>query len=327
MNMKNFLFVLILGMIFVSCQTSTSFDRQTDYEREYPGMTNGEPSNDRLIAEKLLREDDMSRVFVMVEPPTLINLNEEQISSKEVLKNEDAVKAHFEDNLVYPEYEDGRIRGWVYKEGAVYRVITQPYHSTLILFEPGEEIVETPYLSEISSWRISRGIGMKDGKLRHHLVVKPDKQNLNSSLIVVTDKRVYQMELQSTNDTYMPNVSWIYSQDIASPAAQTNTQKGNLTKEMTEIDASRLSFDYKMRYSAVKKPYWLPTMVYDDGIRTYIVLDSKSLLIEYPVIFRDKADIMNYRVKDNVIIIDSLIEKITLRLKNEDVTIEKKITR
>lgn len=79
-----------------------------------------------------------------------------------------------------------------------------------------------------------------------------------------------------------------------------------------------------MRHSVFKIPTWLPTQVYDDGQRTYIILNSKSLLTEYPAVFNEKNEIINYRVKDNIIIIDNLIEKVTLNLDGKKVTIEKK---
>ena len=96
------------------------------------------------------------------------------------------------------------------------------------------------------------------------------------------------------------------------------------TTEFTGVDPELLSFNYKMSHPVLNKPNWLPTQVYDDGIKTYIILDNMSLLTEYPVAFNERNEIINYRTKENTIIIDQLIEKITLRLGKQKVIITKK---
>ena len=249
-----------------------------------------------------------------------------EVEDKEstTITGQEALIANLKDITVLPEYFDGRLKGWIYKEGSVYQVITQTYHSTLILFEPGEVILETPYVSEPDVWRFSRGIGLKNGVPQHHLLVKPDYSNLNSTLVVVTDRRVYQMELVSTKTTYMPTVQWLYPQTIADGETWKQYQEEKLFTEEGNVRRDQVSFDYKMRHSVFKIPTWLPTQVYDDGQRTYIILNDKSLLTEYPAVFNEKNEIINYRVKDNIIIIDNLIEKVTLNLDGKKVTIEKK---
>ena len=49
-----------------------------------------------------------------------------------------------------------------------------------------------------------------------------------------------------------------------------------------------------------------------------------SLLTEFPVAFNEKDEIMNYRTKENTIIIDQLIEKVTLQVGKQKVIITKK---
>ena len=85
-----------------------------------------------------------------------------------------------------------------------------------------------------------------------------------------------------------------------------------------------LSFDYKMKYSMWKKPEFLPKRVYDDGQATYIQVDDIVLQKKLPVLFNEKNEIVNYSVKKNVFVIPRLINKLTLRLGREKVTVEKK---
>ena len=96
------------------------------------------------------------------------------------------------------------------------------------------------------------------------------------------------------------------------------------TTALSGIDPKCLSFDYKMSYSIFRKPVWLPTRVYDDGRRTYIQMNETVLHTQSPVLFNNKNERINYRVDKNLIIIDELIEKVTLRRGKEKVTIKKK---
>jgi type IV secretion system protein VirB9 len=53
-------------------------------------------------------------------------------------------------------------------------------------------------------------------------------------------------------------------------------------------------------------------------------MDEKVLHSSSPVLFNKNNERINYRVQENLIIIDELIEKVTLRIGNEKVTIQKK---
>lgn len=302
------IFILLLSIFFVGCKT-------VDLEE-----LNSIQTQDVLVEEQVA-EVDFSKAVIFLDSPEVREVEDKESTT---ITGQEALIANLKDITVLPEYFDGRLKGWIYKEGSVYQVITQTYHSTLILFEPGEEILETPYVSEPDVWRFSRGIGLKNGVPQHHLLVKPDYSNLNSTLVVVTDRRVYQMELVSTKTTYMPTVQWLYPQTIADGETWKQYQEEKLFTEQGNVRRDQVSFDYKMRHSVFKIPTWLPTQVYDDGQRTYIILNDKSLLTEYPAVFNEKNEIINYRVKDNIIIIDNLIEKVTLNLDGKKVTIEKK---
>ena len=301
------IFILLLSIFFVGCKT-VDLEELNNIQTE-------------VVVVEEQAEVDFSKAVIFLDSPEVREVEDKESTT---ITGQEALIANLKDITVLPEYFDGRLKGWIYKEGSVYQVITQTYHSTLILFEPGEEILETPYVSEPDVWRFSRGIGLKNGVPQHHLLVKPDYSNLNSTLVVVTDRRVYQMELVSTKTTYMPTVQWLYPQTIADGETWKQYQEEKLFTEQGNVRRDQVSFDYKMRHSVFKIPTWLPTQVYDDGQRTYIILNDKSLLTEYPAVFNEKNEIINYRVKDNIIIIDNLIEKVTLNLDGKKVTIEKK---
>jgi type IV secretion system protein VirB9 len=79
-----------------------------------------------------------------------------------------------------------------------------------------------------------------------------------------------------------------------------------------------------LKYGLFKKPKWLPTRVYDDGRKTYIQLAPWVLQTESPVLFNNGYERINYRVHENIIVIDELIDKVRLVCGKERVTVEKK---
>lgn len=247
-----------------------------------------------------------------------------------VLEGSEALKQNLKDKTVLPKYFDRQLKGWVYQKEQIYQIHTQVYHSTIIQLEPGEEMLETPYISEPDVWRISRGVGLENGLATQFVMIKPDFSGMDSTLIIITNKRVYQMQLKSYKDHYMPYVKWLYNNGVEdlnswkSAGNKTQESFGSMAFGNDAMRAGNMSFDYTVKYPRGKKPVWCPTLVYDDGQKTFIVLDKKSMNMESPAVFKNTSDIINTQVDKNVIVLNELIEKVTLKLGLERVIIMKK---
>jgi type IV secretion system protein VirB9 len=181
---------------------------------------------------------------------------------------------------------------------------------------------------------LGAGVSYESGIPVQHFYVKPTEANLTASLIINTDARVYHLILRSFRDVYMPIVRWRYhnrdmpqsyisagSEQREAPASQQAQADGD---SALSPDPRNLSFNYKITYGIFRKPRWLPTLAYDDGRKTYVTFPDLVLTMELPSVFENRADIINYRVYQNVMIIDKLIEKITIKLGDRIATVEKK---
>lgn len=251
------------------------------------------------------------------------------------LTGSQALQQSLTDSTIIPEYEEGKLKAFIYKEQNIYQIHCQTYHMTVIQLEPGEQLLENPYLSETSVWKWARGTGLVEGKPTIFLMIKPDTTKLDSTMVIITDRRVYQLQLKSYSDHYMPYVRWAYNdpkQDSTIGISNgnfliNNSIQGAQPTELEDVIANRsdeLSFNYTWKANSTKtKPVWYPTCVYDDGQSTYIVLDKTSINAEQPAIFENKKDIINTEVKENLIIVRKLVKKLTLKLGKETVTIEK----
>ena len=325
---------LITGatLLFTACTTTIDVEKEKQNEmisaQDEELLEEGDMTDEEYMTYEEMKESDVRSAVVFIEPPEVRYTDEEKKSTSKVLKSGDAVKKHVEDKTIIPEYEDGHLKAWYYKPENVYQLQCQTYHSTIIQLEPGEEMMETPYISEPDVWRLSRGIGVKDGKPTQFVIIKPDYSGLTSTLIIITNQRVYQLELRSYKDRYMPYAKWIYQnrlEDLPSWKPQTGENK-----EVTEFSGQKveyLSFDYKIKRPMFNKPVWTPVLAYDDGEKTYIVLDKKSLHMKIPTVFKGKKEITNKEIRKNVIVLNELIEKVTLRLGKQKVTVEKKVTK
>jgi type IV secretion system protein VirB9 len=135
-----------------------------------------------------------------------------------------------------------------------------PYRTTDIQLEPGEQVLEMPFLSEEKVWEIGAGVSRKDGRDVQHFFVKPTYANLTTSMIIITDRRVYHLLLKSFKDTFMVMVQWEYpnTMPFTVKTEAMNRRASELTGDGLLVNPEYLSFDYKMSYSLFKIPAWIP---------------------------------------------------------------------
>ena len=327
--MKRAIPAMAMSAVFLTgCMTvDVEKNRINSFEqtRDEKLVEEGDLSDDEYIIQERMKENDVQSAVVFLEAPETIY--GEPAGEEKLIEGGEALKQHLKDITELPKYssEQNRLKAWYFKKGHVYQLHCQTFHTTVIQLEPGEILKESPYLSETDVWRLSFGQGIADGQETTFLMLKPDYTGLTSTLTLVTDRRLYMIELKSYKDHYMPFVSWVYPNHEDTRAAFTKWENDRkLVEEFSGMNAENLSFDYKIRHSIGNKPAWLPVLVYDDGQKTYIVLDKKCLNMSIPTVFKKKREIVNKEVRKNIIVINELIEKVTLRCGKQKVTIIKK---
>jgi len=214
----------------------------------------------------------------------------------------------------------------------VYEVFAQPLRACDIVLEPGENVLEAPFVSDSVRWQLGAGVSYERGMPVQHIYVKPSETGIEASLIVNTDRRVYHIILRSYNSVFMPITRWRYYSVVMPNNTTAPQSKGTDSEPSTGApvgaapDPRYLSFNYKITYSWFKKPRWLPKLVFDDGSKTYITFPESVLKRELPAIFENRKDVLNYRVIDNLIVIDQLVENITIKIERTEISISKKET-
>jgi type IV secretory pathway VirB9-like protein len=126
----------------------------------------------------------------------------------------------------------------------------------------------------------------------------------------------------------MPMVKFRYpNSSLKFITAETIQQEREKQEREQKEQEEYLSYNYKIvsgwALSGWFKPAWHPVEAWDDGHKTYVRLPRGVLQNEYPTIFEKSRYIINYRVSENVMVLDKLISEVTLRLNGKRVKVIK----
>src|SRR3989454_907684 len=171
----------------------------------------------------------------------------------------------------------------------------------VIELEPGE-IVLSRISGDTERWEISPAPAGPDGRTLL-IVVKPRDCDITTNLVLATDRRLYDLTLdsppckgRSTNPqhSYARHVRFYYPDETlarwALPAAPSPAR--------VAPDVLSLNFSYRVKKD--RQFPWAPAQVFDDGARVYIKLPPEAQHAEAPVLFVLESDgsriLINYSV-------------------------------
>ena len=206
-----------------------------------------------------------------------------------------------------------------YEPGALFQVYTAPLRLTDIQLRPGERIMGKPAAGDTVRWILGVNESVASDQIQQHVLVKPTKAGLKTTLYINTNQRTYLLELSSHPQTFMAAVNWRYPQEElrTSYSEAAAKQERESTTLANNVDISRLSFNYNIRKHS-GSPDWTPTQVFDDGNKVYIRFPKSRKQSEAPALFivttEGEKALVNYRVKGDMYIVDRLFKQAELRV-------------
>ncbi len=212
------------------------------------------------------------------------------------------------------------VQVYPYSPGALYQVYTSPGEITDIMLQQGEKLVGSGPVAagDTVRWIIGDTESGAGASKRIHILIKPTRPDLTTNLIVNTDRRTYLAELRSTPATYMASVSWDYPEDDLIALHRQNSAAEDEAPVDAGLTLDALNFRYAIQPVKGGTPPWLPNRAFDDGHRVYIAFPSGIGQGELPPLFVLGADggpeLVNYRVRQNWMIVDRLFAAAELRL-------------
>jgi len=311
--MKTYFFILFFPFL-LSCTT-------VDVERKARDSVAGAQSAPQAQNQNARRIVIAEPEVIIIERPVFVP--ERGNPPRVPAAGEASVRASNAEGIIKPQHYSHAAMIYDYNPDWVYEIYAQPLRVCDISLQPGERAVEAPFISDSERWMLGGGVSYEDGASVQHIYIKPQYSGLEASLIINTDRRVYRVILRSFISIHMPIIKWRYQ-----PVFPNNFQSsafgtgGDLPED--GIDPRFLSFNYRMTYAAFQKPSWLPELVFDNGSKTYIMFPDMVLQRELPGVYENRNDIINYRVIGNLIVIDKLIENVTVKIGRNEVSISKK---
>jgi len=137
--------------------------------------------------------------------------------------------------------------------------------------------------------------------------VKPTRPDISTNLVISTDRRTYLIELNASEETWMPAISWAYPRAPETPLVAPATPR--------IPPAHARNYRYGLQGDG---PPWRPVSVFDDGRRVYVVFPRGIAQGEMPPLFvlgsDGELEIVNSRIHGNVLIVDRLFVAAELRL-------------
>ena len=209
--------------------------------------------------------------------------------------------------------KDGRV---LYTFGAgLPTVVCAPLRVCVLELEAGEKLVGEPHIGDSVRWMIAPATSGRPESATSMIVIKPQMTGLDTNLLVTTDRRAYYLRLISKADYYLARVAFAY------PEAEALRWKTHLLEEQQRkeaLEASRVAgvesvenlyFDYRITGGDENMR---PVRVMDDGRKTFIQMTANAANREAPVLVvvgPNGPEMVNYRVKGDMYIVDRLFER------------------
>ena len=219
--------------------------------------------------------------------------------------------------------QDGRV---LYSFGAgLPTVVCAPLRVCIIELQPGEKIVGEPHIGDSVRWNLSPAIYGSGESATSVIVLKPQAAGLDTNLLITTDRRAYYLRLLSKPDDYVARVAFAYPEEDENVrkwreqlAEQRERERSaSQIAELSPNAVDALNFNYRVKGN---DEAMRPVRVFDDGKKTYIQFAPEAKNREAPVLVvigaDGKQEMVNYRVKDGMYIVDRLFVWAELILGN-----------
>lgn len=257
--MKKLLSLILVSIVAVGCASNNTPDHL-------------------VPAQQVVRQPD---------PVVVVNNNAPSDNFKLLYGNDPSLEAAFKEYAKTgkaPNIKTTGFERFAYMPEQQPIINCEPFQETIIGLEPGEKFTSITSGDPKNLSYMVAVSGAASGVEQQHVLVKPGAPKMSTNLVIVTDRRVYNiLVVVGAKGEVTRNVSFWYPQQMLS-SVNNNIQKKNdvnlNAEKMPQLDLTHSNFNYKLDYDSWSKPSWYPVRVFDDGKRTWIEFpqgtDSKN---------------------------------------------------
>ena len=153
---------------------------------------------------------------------------------------------------------DSRIKTFIYSENEVFRLVVHYGYQTSIEFAEDEEI-QTISAGNNYAWQLTP-VGKR-------LFIKPLEENILTNMTIITNKRVYHLELQSKLLSYTVDEELVYVVRFFYPEENFDMNRPQI---ISEIDSDIPEIEpFNFNYTLTGPDALAPVKIFDDGINTF----------------------------------------------------------
>jgi len=200
---------------------------------------------------------------------------------------------------------DGSGRVTYYFGSTLPTVVCAPFKTCVLELDTGEIINQDGGLQIGDSirWHVTPTVSGSGVNKRTLLIIKPTDVDLDTTLTIATNKRIYQVKLVSDKNKWMPIVNFEYPEAKRAQWAKYQQDMQIETQRNTLPDGQRVpALDFN--YDVSGKANFKPLRVYNDGQKTIIEMPTKVEHRTLPtllVVNGNQQELVNYRYKNSYI--------------------------
>lgn len=223
-----------------------------------------------------------------------------------------------------PIVSDSRIQTYVYSENEVFPIMVHYGYQTYIAFSK-DETVKTISIGNSYAWKLT--------PLNNRLFIKALEGAAHTNMAILTNKRVYQFELESRDPRDVRNEERVYvirffypDKNLDIPPIQAppvNIPSITAAPSMSRGDNFMNTGESNYNYTLNGSESISPVKIFDDGVSTYMQFADNNAKIPniYSVDNTGTRVQLPYTRSDDYLILDIVAPVFYLELENESVTI------
>lgn len=184
-----------------------------------------------------------------------------------------------------------------------------------------------------NEWQVQDVISRENNNLVTSITISPYIENVQTNLLVFTDRRQYNIRLLAHKTKYMPLITFRYNNDITSlnnnawdlkyKIAEEKEKQQQKQNNQYDLNTKNLDFNYQINGNAPFKPI----RIYTDNIKTYIEFPDAINGNELPIFISQTQDrkerLVNYKydAENKKYIVDQKLRNGLLIAGNEKIEI------
>ena len=230
----------------------------------------------------------------------------------------------------YPSYSDNTANVYNYNKYKQFEINTKVGYVTDVQLRPGE-VVQKIASGNTTQWQVD--VDIIDGV--QHVYIKPMVSGIRTNMIINTDQRSYRFLVNSTDEMEYVVVFNFAELDreaqLKAEAEALAAQQARLDN-LKRLQNTHFNTNYKVIKTKNVKTVYVPKNIFDDGQKTYIEVSDLALRDNLPLVYsyddweKGKLQLVNYRLKNNVIEIDKVVNKMRVMFsQNSYVDVQNKI--